>query len=64
MADVKWVGRRLTGKAKVVAGESFRIVIAINGCQPDNPSASGDDRLAVLTLQQATNQTVEWSVNF
>ena len=64
LADVKWDGRRLTGKAKVVAGEPFRIVIALNGRQPENLKPSEDGRLAVLTLQQATNQTVAWSVNF
>jgi hypothetical protein len=64
LADVKWDGRRLTGRAKVVAGEPFRIVIALNGRQPENLKPSGDGRLAVLTLQQATNQTVEWSINF
>ena len=62
--DVKWDGRRLTGRARVVAGEPFRIVIALNGRQPENLKPSEDGRLAVLTLQQATNQTVAWSVNF
>lgn len=64
LADVKWDGHRLIGKAKVVAGEPFGIVIALNGRQPENLQPSEDGRLAVLTLEQATNQTVEWSVNF
>jgi len=62
--DVKWDGRRLTGRARVAAGEPFRIVIALNSRQPENLKPSEDGWLAVLTLQQATNQTVEWSVNF
>ena len=61
---VKWDRHRLTGKARVVAGEPFRIVIALNGRQPGNLKPSEDGRLAVPTLQQVTNQTVEWRVNF
>jgi hypothetical protein len=63
LTDVQWDGRRLSGKAKVVAGEPFKIVIALNGREPGNLQPSADGQLAVLTLRQATNQTVEWSVD-
>lgn len=64
LADVKWDGRRLTGKARVVAGEPFKIVIALNGRQPKNLKPSADGQRVVLTIEQATNQTVEWSADF
>jgi len=63
LTDVHWDGRRLAGKAKVVAGEPFKIVIALNGREPGNLQPSADGQLAVLTLVQATNQTVEWNID-
>ncbi|MCX6872405.1 MAG: hypothetical protein NTW21_01135 [Verrucomicrobia bacterium] len=64
LADVKWDGRRLTGKAKVVAGEPFEIVIALNGHQPENLQPTEDGQLAVYTIAQSANRTVEWKINF
>jgi hypothetical protein len=64
LADVKWDGRRLTGKAKVVAGEPFKIVIALNGRQPENLQPTEDGQIAVYTIAQSANQTVEWKINF
>jgi hypothetical protein len=64
LSDVKWSGRRLTGKAKVVAGEPLKIVIACNGRQPEELPVSDDGKLAVLTLNRPESETVEWSVEF
>ena len=62
LADVKWDGRRLTGKATVVAGEPFRIVVALNGFRPENVAVSADGQLGVLTINRPRNETVEWSI--
>lgn len=67
LSDVKWEGKSLSGKAKVVAGEPMKIVIALNGQKPQAESGltiSNDGQLAVLTLQSPTNKTVEWHLSF
>jgi hypothetical protein len=64
LSDVKWSGHRLTGKAKVVAGDPLKIVIALNGHQPKDVKVSDDGRLAVLTIERSKNETVSWSVSF
>ncbi len=62
--DMKWDGHRLTGKAKVVAGELFKIVIALNGHQPENLKISDDGQFAVLTIERPKNETLVWGINF
>jgi hypothetical protein len=67
LADVKWEGNRLSGKAKVVAGEPFQIVIATNGqraADARNVTISADGQLAVLTLERPGNETVQWEIVF
>jgi len=67
LSDVKWKKHRLTGKAKVVSNEPFRIVIALNGFQPvegQNLTLSADGQRATLEFKRPGNQTVEWSVSF
>jgi hypothetical protein len=64
LADVKWIGHSLTGKALVVAGEPFKIVIALNGYRPENLPVTDDGQFAVLTLERPQNETVEWGVTF
>jgi hypothetical protein len=66
LADVKWQDNRLIGKAKVIGGEPFKIVIALNGRQPvdSNLKLSADGKLAILTLVRSANETVDWSINF
>jgi hypothetical protein len=62
LADVKWDGQRLTGKAKVVGGEPFEIVIAMNGFPSKNLPLSADGQLGVLTIIRPHNETVAWSI--
>ena len=64
LSDVKWTGHRLTGKAKVVANEPMKIVIALNGHRPEDLKNSDDGQLAVLTIERPKNETVEWSISF
>jgi hypothetical protein len=65
--DVKWEDNCLTGTAKVVAGEPFQIVMALNGQQSadaGNLTISADGQLAVLTLECPRNESVEWEIVF
>jgi hypothetical protein len=67
LSDVKWESNSLSGKAKVVGGETMKIVIALNGHTPvalSNLTVSADSKLAVLALDSRKNETVEWFVNF
>ena len=67
LADVKWAGNRLSGKAKVVANDPMKITIALNGRQPaamPNLAIAPDGKLAMLTLASPENQTVEWAIDF
>ena len=64
LSDVKWNGSTLSGKAKVVAGDPFEIVIALNGHRPDTLKPTPDGRLATLRLERPADETVEWSVTF
>jgi hypothetical protein len=67
LSDVKWGSNSLSGKAKIVGGETMKIVIALNGHTPvamSNLTVSADGKLAVLALDSQKNKTVEWCVNF
>jgi hypothetical protein len=66
LSDVKWEKNRLSGKAKVVAVEPLKIVIALNGRQPADPNLklSADGQIAVLTIDRPKNETTEWSLSF
>jgi hypothetical protein len=64
LSDVKWDGYHLAGKAKVVAGEALKIVIACNGRYSKDLKLSEDNWLGVLTIERSQNETVEWSINF
>ena len=64
LADVKWDGRRLTGKAKVIGGEPFRIVLALNGRTPENLKPYNNGQLATFDIERPHNETVEWSISF
>jgi len=67
-------GRELRGTSKVIGGEPFKIVIALNGFQPRDARAAGagasirmiDQRagLAELTLTRSVNSETEWRVRF
>lgn len=61
LSDVVWNGNHLSGKAKVVGGEPFRIVIALNGARARNVAMSTDGQLGVMTLRRPHNETVEWT---
>jgi hypothetical protein len=64
----------LSGKSKVVGGEIYKVVIALNGYHPGSCSAKNakaeieiidnDRGLAVLTLISEMNREVEWKVGF
>jgi hypothetical protein len=64
----------LRGTAKVIGGEAFKIVIALNGFQPLGARAAGagaairvfDSKagLAELTLTRPENGDTEWTVRF
>jgi hypothetical protein len=75
LANVKWNGESgsLTGTAKVIGDEPFRIVVANNGRKPASvmadgvtariePSASGDD-LTVIILESDSSGEVTWALN-
>jgi hypothetical protein len=64
LSNVKWTGDSLTGKAKVVAGEPFKIIIALNGAQPKELPLSENGQLATLTIERPENQTVTWGISF
>jgi len=76
LADVKWdaAARQLTGTAKVIGGEPFRIVLACNGFKPAGAGAAtgkaslaphqGGAEYATLVLENATTSDAAWSVKF
>jgi hypothetical protein len=67
LSDVKWEDNRLSGKAKVVAHEPFRLIIGLNGRTPveaPNLNVSSDGKLAILTLARPANETMEWGMEF
>jgi len=67
-------GKRLVGRSKVVAGEPYKAVIALNGYKPVSASANGakctlrtlpgDTRVAELIIEPAGSATVDWSAVF
>ena len=64
----------LTGKSKVIGGEEYKVVIALNGyksvkCSAQNARATikmidGENDLAVLSVQTDQNSDVEWNISF
>jgi hypothetical protein len=67
--------RTLSGTSKVVGGEIYQLVIATNGLKPGGCTAQGakvevmmkapeTDGIAVLSIAQADNGTVDWIVTF
>ncbi|MFA6129286.1 MAG: hypothetical protein WC699_18445 [Bacteroidales bacterium] len=76
LADVKWDAdkRRLSGIAKAVGGEPFKIVLARNGVKARNVSAKGarvkleaypsDPNLSVLVLERPDNGDVFWQISY
>jgi hypothetical protein len=76
LADVKWnaAGKKLSGVAKVIGDEPFRIVLAGNGLMPfrakaddaharlePHPAGSG---LTTLVLERKNNGATHWSIEF
>jgi hypothetical protein len=71
-----WQARKLllTGTSKVIGGEIYKVVIALNGFQPQSVSAKNakanmaipDKKtgLLVLSLTSKTNEEVEWAIVF
>lgn len=76
LAQVKWdaATKTLSGTAKVVGGEPFKIVVAANGAKGAKLSAVGAEAalaahpasadLSVVTLARADNGEVAWRVAF
>jgi hypothetical protein len=66
--------RMLSGASKIVGGDPYNIIIALNGYIPgaitskdketNTFSSLLDDGLIQLTLERSKNGTVEWSVFF
>ena len=67
--------RTLSGSSKVVGGETYKLVIATNGLKPAACAAQGAKAevklnapesagIAVLSIDQAANGTVDWTVTF
>jgi hypothetical protein len=64
----------LTGKSKVIGGEEYKVVIALNDCKPGKchaqnakskiELADNEHDLAVLTIFAEKNSEVEWNVTF
>jgi hypothetical protein len=76
LSNVKWdaATRQLTGNAKVIGGEAFRIVLAGNGFKPAGANTStGQAHLdshpsgaeySTLVLENTTTSDAAWSVKF
>jgi hypothetical protein len=75
LANVKWEGREqiLSGVARVIGGEPFKIVVAVNGSTPKKIMASGgraklskhpSDGLVQIILERADNGEVSWQLSF
>jgi hypothetical protein len=64
----------LAGKSKVIGGETYKIILALNGYQPVSVSAKNakgkieicdiERKLAIVSLTSKTNEEVEWKVVF
>lgn len=75
LADVAWdaKARTLGGKARVIGGEPFKIVIADNGAEAVKATAKGgqcelaphtEPGLTCLTLRAEANADVQWVVRY
>jgi hypothetical protein len=76
LAEVKWdaADRKLSGTAKVIGGEPFRIVLAGNGRKPIRASANdalarmeshpAGGELTTLVMERKDNGETRWSVEF
>jgi hypothetical protein len=72
----EWNGskKQLSGVSKVVGGETYRVVVALNGFEALGANARGakasiqttdkKNGLAVLSIDRAENGDVEWTVDF
>jgi hypothetical protein len=76
LAEVKWdaASKKLSGVAKVIGDEPFRIVLAGNGRRPIRATADGAQArlephpagsgLNTLVLERKGNGATNWSVEF
>ncbi|MCX6877396.1 MAG: hypothetical protein NTW21_26840 [Verrucomicrobia bacterium] len=75
LADVKWdgQGKCLSGVARVIGGEPFKIVVGGNGSTATKVTATGAqaklekhpaDGLAQITLERPENGEVSWQVTY
>ncbi len=75
LAGVKWDAgaRQLTGTAKVIGGEPFKIVLADNGRKPVKVTATDATAkiephaaagLSLITLERTANGNAEWRVEY
>jgi hypothetical protein len=72
----EWQQKRkeLSGISKVIGGETYRIIIALNGYHPASCKAPGaktkielldkEDRIAALLIDSKVNTEIKWSVFF
>jgi hypothetical protein len=71
LSGVRWdgIGRILSGKAKVIGGEAFRIVVAGNGVKPVSASGRLESHVAggwyfSLVLERAESGETPWTIQF
>jgi hypothetical protein len=75
LQEVKWNAKtkQLSGIAKVIGGEAFRITIANNGRKPISVSASGgaakleqkqEGDLSVIEIASSSNKDCHWQVDY
>ena len=70
LTDVQWdaAARTLSGSARVIGGDPFRIAIAHNGAKPTSASgaleAHSAEELSTLVLTAAETRDVKWSVKY
>jgi len=74
LANVKWDGKEhcLSGVARVIGGEPFKIVVAGNGRTATGATATGGtarlekhpDELAQIILERPDNGEVSWKLNY
>ena len=75
VSGIQWdtVGIRLKGTSKVVGAETYKLVIATNGCKAVSCKAAdakvklirgADANLIILAIDKPENGTIEWSISF
>jgi len=75
LSQVKWdaAAKQLSGTAKLIGGEAFKLVIANNGLTPVKAEAQGataklgaanDPSLSAVILERAENGETAWKISY